>query len=83
MSLSAGLARRNVSKAFDGVDFGQAAARRLAGEPGKETRHRRAVALMRGARPRELDRVLHRLHQRDRIRPEVGLAARSLDRLGQ
>ena len=38
---------------------------------------------MRGARARELDRVLHRLHQRDRIGSELGFAARALEHLGQ
>ena len=38
---------------------------------------------MRGARACELGRILLRLHERDRIRPDVGFAARSLDRLGQ
>ena len=82
-SLSAGLARRNVSRAFDGVDLGQAASRRLRGEPGEEIRHRRAVPLVRGARARKLGRILLRLHERDRIGADVGLAARSLDRLSQ
>ena len=82
-SLSAGLARRNVSRAFDRVDFSQAASRRLGGEPAKEIRHRGAVPLVRGARSCELGRIFLRLHERDRIGADLGLAARSLDRLGQ
>ena len=38
---------------------------------------------MGGARARELDRILLRLHQRDRIGADLGLAARPLDRLGE
>ena len=38
---------------------------------------------MRGARARKLERILLRLHERDRIGADVGLAACSLDRLGQ
>ena len=70
-------------QSLHGVDFGQAASRRLTGEPGEEIRHRRAVALMRGARARKLGRIFLRLHERDRIGADLGLAARSLDRLGQ
>ena len=70
-------------QSLDGVDFGEAASRRLGGEPGEEIRHRRAVPLMRGARARKLGRVFLCLHERDRIGADLGLAARSLDRLGQ
>ena len=38
---------------------------------------------MRGARARKLGRIFLRLHERDRIGADLGLAARSLDRLGQ
>ena len=38
---------------------------------------------MRRARPRKLGGIFLRLHERDRIGADVGLAARPLDRLGQ
>ena len=57
-------------KAFqrlDRGDFRQVAARRRALEPGKKARHRHAVAQLRRTRALDLDRVLHRLHRRDRV----------------
>ena len=61
---------------LDRVDFGEPAVRRLAFEPGKEARHRGAIAQVRLARALDLDRVLHRLHHRDRIGALDHLAAR-------
>ena len=60
---------------FDRGDFGECAVRRLAVEPGEKARHRHAVAQMRLVRAFDLDRVLHRLHQRDRIGAAGHLAA--------
>ena len=60
---------------LDRADLGELAVRRLAVEPGEEARHRRAVADMRRARARDLDRVLDRLHHRDRVGPARHLAA--------
>ena len=60
---------------FDGGDLGELAVRRLAVEPGEKARHRHAVAQMRLVRALDLDRVLHRLHQRDRIGAARHLAA--------
>ncbi len=57
------------------ADFGQLAARRLTVEPREETHHRRAVAPVRFTRAFDLDRVLHRLEQRDRIGPLRDLPA--------
>ena len=82
MSFIASLARRNVSKALTASISvsGPAAPRKRTGE---KARHGHAVPLVRGARARKLDPILHRLHQRDRIGPDVGLAAGALDVLGQ
>ena len=55
------------------------AGRRLAREPGEEARHRGAVAPMRRARARDLGGVLHRLHERDRVGPDIGRPAGALD----
>ena len=49
------------------VDFGELARRRLLVEPGEETRHRRAVALVGRAAAGDFGVVLDRLHQRDRV----------------
>ena len=65
------------------VDLGQPAVRRLGVEPGEKARQRRAVANMRGARSGEFDRVLDRLHPRDRVGLDDRLAARRLERLDQ
>src|SRR6185369_3267945 len=46
------------------ADFGEAALRRLAREPGEEPRDRSAVAAMRRAGAFNLDRILARLRQR-------------------
>ncbi len=62
----AGLAPERLQRR-DRVDLGELAARRLAVEPGEKSCQRRAVAPMRDACAVDLDRVLHRLHQRDRI----------------
>ena len=70
----AGLAAKTLYR-LDCVDFGQAAALCFAVEPGEETRHRHAVAPLRRARARDLRRVLHRLHRRDRIAAAQDLAA--------
>ncbi len=64
---------------FDDPDFGQLAVRRFAVEPGEEARDRRAIAPVRGARALDLDRVLHRLEQRDRIGALAHLAAAVAD----
>ena len=60
---------------LDGADLGELALRRLAVEPGEEARHGGAVAPVRLARAFDLDRVLHRLEQRDRVRAFADLAA--------
>ena len=70
-------------QSLDGVDFRETAARRLDRKPGEKARHGRAVPLLRGAGARELHPILRRLHERDRIGPDVGLAARAFHRLGQ
>ena len=49
--------------------------RRFAIEPGEEARHRDAVAQLRGARAGDLDRILDRLHRRNRIAAAQNLAA--------
>ena len=56
------------------------ALRRLLGEPGEKARHRDPVTQMSLARALDLGRVLHGLHQRDRVTPDIGNAACLLDR---
>ena len=63
---SAGVAAEAFQR-LDRLDLGEMAARRLAVEPGEEARHGGAVAEVRRARAFDLDRILHRLHHRDRI----------------
>ena len=75
MSLSRPVSRRKRFQRLDGVDLGEPAARRFALEPGEEAHDRGAVADMGGARAGDLDGVLHRLHQRDRIGAARHLAA--------
>ncbi len=81
-SFRTSVSRRNVLQRLDGVDFGEAPARRLDSEPGEKARDRRAVALVRGARAGELRVVLRRFHQRDRVGADHGLAAGALEDLG-
>ena len=64
---------------LDRLDLGELASGRFALEPGEEARDRGAVAPVRGTRAFDLDRVLHRLHQRDRIGPARRLAAMAHD----
>ena len=80
MSLSTPVSRRKLSERFDGVDLGERTGGRLAREPGEKAHDRRAVAHMRGAPARDLDRILDRLHQRDRIGPARDLAAGAGDK---
>ena len=69
-----GVAAKTLQR-LDRIDFAQAPGRRFAIEPGQKTRHRGAVAFLCGARARDLDRVLHRLHRRDRVAAAQNFAA--------
>ena len=61
------------------INLGEVSARSLPVEPRQEPRQGGAVARMRRARALDLDGILHRLHQRDRIAPARHLAAVARD----
>ena len=60
---------------LDGGDLGDLAAGRHLVEPVQETHHGHGIAQMRGPRTLALGRVLGRLQQGDRVRPDIRLAA--------
>ncbi len=61
-----------------GIDFGKFAGRCMNRKPVQKTGHRDAVAQLRLAGTFEFGRVLARLHQGDRIGPDVGDTPRLL-----